>query len=191
MAYLIGLLLADGCVMIRGNSYTLDLTSKDIELIQYLVSELNVTNPIKQSKCGKYFNVGIYSKEIVLSLAKFGIVPRKSRIAKYPNIPSKFDADFIRGYFDGDGGIWSAPEHGKIRLYWAGSDELLQQTAKRLASYCGIRLNKPTLHSSGSIFQLIYCHSGECLKIFKFLYPKNCKLFLRRKNTKITSFFFN
>ncbi len=36
---------------------------------------------------------------------KFGIVPRKSLIIKFPDLPEMYLKDFIRGYIDGDGSL--------------------------------------------------------------------------------------
>ncbi len=39
-------------------------------------------------------------------LRQLGFDERKTKSLAIPNIPQKYLADFIRGYFDGDGNVW-------------------------------------------------------------------------------------
>ena len=37
---------------------------------------------------------------------KFGLTPKKSHTMKLPDIPDAYFFHFVRGYFDGDGGVY-------------------------------------------------------------------------------------
>src|SRR3989344_1453727 len=40
-------------------------------------------------------------------LCLLGVTPNKSKRMRIPKIPNRFIGDFVRGYFDGDGNVWS------------------------------------------------------------------------------------
>jgi len=114
MAYVLGLLYADGSLedasYLRGKY--IRLTSTDKELIfrvrRWLDSEHTIIIYLKpDSLYGKqrYF-LRIGSHKLYNSLTKLGLYPNKSLTIKFPNIPSKYLKDFIRGYFDGDGCVY-------------------------------------------------------------------------------------
>ena len=50
--------------------------------------------------------IQLYSKKMAEDLSKYGIIPNKTYTQnKLPNIPLEYMCHYIRGYFDGDGGI--------------------------------------------------------------------------------------
>lgn len=104
-AYWIGFILADGNVY-RGsrnvNSINFGLKKSDWEHLEKLKKFFGCTKPIYYNK-GLCF-ISFYSRKIQNKLAELGIVPRKSKIAKVPEI-LKNNRHFWRGMIDGDGWI--------------------------------------------------------------------------------------
>ncbi|MBU3918459.1 hypothetical protein KKC63_00915 [Patescibacteria group bacterium] len=127
MAYVLGLMISDGYVFInpRGSKY-FGITSTDRELVEKVRDILDSNHKIgvKESKNSKWktrYVLQIGSKDTVEDLAGFGVIERKSLIIKFPsNIPSQFLRHFIRGYFDGDGGVYLGRHWRKDRnkFYW-------------------------------------------------------------------------
>lgn len=114
--YILGLWASDGCIY--KNTLQIGLTDHDI--IAWLVETLEYKGKIKEiQNYGGFYEKTDYitstshfirfnSREICDLFAKYGIVPRKSLTMGFPDIPKEMLPHFIRGYFDGDGGIYVA-----------------------------------------------------------------------------------
>src|SRR5436305_454382 len=107
LAYLVGLIASDGCLVNNGRH--LNLTSKDIELINHtqLILNMNVKFWLKRSMYGgeayhlQFSNVALYD-----FLLATGLTPAKSKTLGKLNISDLYYPDFLRGYFDGDGTVY-------------------------------------------------------------------------------------
>jgi len=109
MAYVLGFIIADGCVIKnkRGACF-LEISSIDKEIIYKIKKALftNLAIGINKSKNENYsrrYRLQIGSKKIFKNLLNLGIYPRKSKTIKLPVLPDKYFSHFLRGYFDGDG----------------------------------------------------------------------------------------
>lgn len=103
-AYWLGFLYADGCVSKTIKEVILELKLEDIGHLEKFKSQIdsNKSVKIKDKSC----RFVVCSKDMCNDLILHGCVPKKSLILKYPTeamLPKKFESDFIRGYFDGDG----------------------------------------------------------------------------------------
>jgi hypothetical protein len=111
-AYLLGFILADGCVQ-QGygiNTVVLHNAVDDLEAGLLFQKEIFPGNKMLFRKNpGKKdtFSVKGSSKEIIKDLAKFNIKPRKTFdfdfMFNFEHLPKEFTRHFIRGFFDGDG----------------------------------------------------------------------------------------
>ena len=96
------------------NQLEVGVKEEDKDILEQLKSFLCSTYPIKiKKKIDKKYNkvhVGyriITSKEITDNLYKYGCTPHKSLTLKWPNeLKKEYTNHFIRGYLDGDGGIY-------------------------------------------------------------------------------------
>ena len=55
-------------------------------------------------------------EKLTRDLSGLGVVPRKSLIVRFPNVPREHLPDFIRGVFDGDGSVYFEPRSLKNPL---------------------------------------------------------------------------
>lgn len=106
MAYLLGFLMADGCVYASGKGQpclSIHLATKDVNILHYIRDELSPTRPlyIKNESC----RLKMRSRIICEDLAKHNIVPRKTGKEVLPKIPEEYRPTYLRGLFDGDGHI--------------------------------------------------------------------------------------
>lgn len=111
-AWLLGFLFTDGSVRKVGNSYQIRLSiqQNDEEIINQIKNWLNIDTKThydcrENKKC---CGIEIASQQMFEDLAKYGIVPNKTYNTKGLSlnlIPDEFKRDYIRGLFDGDGGI--------------------------------------------------------------------------------------
>ena len=108
MAYLLGYILADGCI-IKGtykgysDSLKFGVQKKDIDILEKIKKEFKSGHTISLNKNAAH--LCITSQEIVDNLKKLGIIYRKSLREKIPKVPHRFIKDFIRGIVDGDGRV--------------------------------------------------------------------------------------
>lgn len=127
MAYVLGFLCADGAVYKnpRGGCY-IAFYSVDREIIQEIRWALGSNHKIgvrNKAKGGRPWKVSyvlqIGSKKVFSDLKEFGIVPNKSLVIPFPRVPQQFLGHFVRGYFDGDGGVY-------FRKYWVKARQKLK-----------------------------------------------------------------
>ena len=114
-AYFLGLLFTDGNVFIgkrKTNQIALELTVRDVEILEKLKKELNTDNKIsyrKNPSRSETVSLRVFSQKMVEDLSKYGIVPQKTKKAKHlplDLIPDNLKKDFVRGLIDGDGSIF-------------------------------------------------------------------------------------
>jgi len=109
-AYLLGFLVADGCVYDKGR-FGLCIAEQDLYIINLFRSVISPDSLIKTNHNTKgaknrqnQMILRISSEKIVSDLARYGIVERKTfKPINLPKIEDSLKWHFIRGYFDGDG----------------------------------------------------------------------------------------
>ncbi len=114
MAYVLGYFAADGA-MIRNKrkAHFIEFTSTDRALLNLVRRVVVSTHKIqkRERKNGRthwkaQYRLQIGSKEWFDDLTLLGFTQNKSRVLTFPNVPKKYFADFVRGYFDGDGCVY-------------------------------------------------------------------------------------
>jgi len=195
MAYVLGFLYADGCIIDAVSSRTqyIQFDSKDKEILEkirrIMESEhlLGVRPPHSViHRNGTYisaesFTLRIGSRRMFNDLIRFGIVPNKSKIIEFPSaLPDKYLGQFIRGYFDGDGSVVFNKKRWIRVVFTSGSKNFLEQLSSNLSKVLGIR--KRLVRLSHRSYQLYY-FTQEGLKILRFIYKDAEKnnLYLDRK----------
>jgi len=72
-------------------------------------------------------------------LLNLGIVPRKSKILRFPTkeqIPENLIQHYIRGYLDGDGSVQL--HHNCLSISFVGTKEVLIGIQNTLIKYCDV-----------------------------------------------------
>lgn len=107
-AYWLGWIVSDGSLTdnIEKSKFSLELTIKkeDEDILHLLENDLGVKNKIYPSQ-KHYSRFCLGSKKIITDLNKLGITSNKTFSVKVPKFDKKYNAAFIRGIFDGDGGF--------------------------------------------------------------------------------------
>ncbi len=193
MAYILGFIFADGCLVEHNNGYYgLDITSKDLSHLKAIKHELGAEHKIGKKE-GAY-RIQIRNKNIYSALLQLGLTPRKSKTINLPVLPKKYFSHFIRGLFDGDGSvmIWREPRWRhtwQIRTsFTSGCKNFLQDLNQKLKSLKGLSGGKVSPVTGG--YHLRYVSMPGCLALYKFMYRGNSDLFLKRKKDKFESFMF-
>ena len=107
-AYWLGWIVSDGAItnQPQKSKFSLEFTLKkeDEHILHLLEEDLGVENKVYPSQ-EKYIRFSLGSKKIIQDLEKLGISQNKSFTVKVPCFDKKYNAAFIRGLFDGDGGF--------------------------------------------------------------------------------------
>jgi len=126
-AYILGFLYADGGNVQKSNFVGIHLNAKDIDIL-YKISEriyvensrdrVNTYERIRKDKKFIHCNLNINSKYVCNQLAKLGCGPKKSLTLTFPEwlIDPELQRHFIRGYYDGDGGLHLPRKKGRSPL---------------------------------------------------------------------------
>ncbi len=192
LAYIVGLIAADGCLINNGRH--INVTSKDKEIIDIVqqIMCMNVKVSTKQSPYGnmayhlQFSNVAFYDF-LLLS----GLTTAKSKTMGKIVLPSEYYAGFLRGYFDGDGtvyGYWDKRWSNSF-MYYTGfinaSSKFLQWIQTMNTELVNTSPGKIKPNRGG--LTLTYAKT-DSQKLFAFMYADINALSLSRKRIKFIDF---
>jgi intein/homing endonuclease len=161
LAYILGLWASDGCVY----ENRMQLQMNDYDVIEWVAKTIGFDGVIKEvelhggfkTKTEEITSIGYLirfrSNEVRDIFNRYGITPRKSLTLEFPKLPSGLMPHFIRGFFDGDGGIYLAERKINGKYYkrskvhfTSGSIEFLQELKNHIESYIGndVQITKGT-----------------------------------------------
>ena len=191
-AYLAGLFASDGCLSKDGRH--LFMVSKDEEIIA-ATQRITSKSAKPTIKSGQFGTTAYHFQFSDVALYDFfleaGITPAKSKTIGVVSVPDLYYADFLRGYFDGDG---TAYGYRDIRwknsfMYYVGfvsaSQEFLywlQAQNRRLMQATSGKIN-PGIRAS----VLLYA-KADSYKLFNAMYTPPPLFRLTRKYTKLRDF---
>ena len=154
-AYVLGWLATDGYIT---NTVGITLSVKDLSAVELIRDELAPLHEIKFREAkdrrygervirgGRSAEFRVSSARMREDLGRLGVVPRKSHVLQYPDIPARLDNSFVLGCLDGDGTLCSSrSRNGRYQwgLYSASLPFLVDVQAHVLEGV-GIRLSGPT-----------------------------------------------
>lgn len=192
MAYVLGFFAADGYITVNrrgGQFWCIQIT--DGRLLQEIKRVIKAEHKISIRK-GKgneqnIYRIQIGSIEMCDDLRKLGYNERKTKNLAVPYILEKYFADFVRGYFDGDGHVWVGLIHKKRKtktlviqtVFTSCSLQFLEKIKNRLEICVGHGF---VLKGNGNYYRLVYSIKSS-LKLYYFMYNNlgTSKLFLQRK----------
>lgn len=185
-AYLLGFITADGSVSFRkdrefGKVLRLEVQERDETVIDMLSSALNISSKkYYRNKNGhKTVSISISSEEIVTSLCKYGIVPRKTYEldSLYLDIDENLIRHYLRGLFDGDGCLTECG--GYFHAYFTeGIEKIVHQFHDAINTYANIN-NNVKVRCNNNVYSIAW-NGTNCAKVCEYLY-KDAQNFLPRK----------
>ena len=128
-----------------GQFWCIQITDKKLleEIKKVIKSEHKISIRIGGRNESTLYRLQIGSIEMCDDLRKLGLRERKTKNLVVPNVPDKYFADFVRGYFDGDGNVWigflnkkrSRPSLALKTMFTSCSSGFLNQFHKRLRKF--------------------------------------------------------
>lgn len=188
-AYWLGFLYADGCVHDRG-LISIALQERDKDHLLLLKQCLGAnTVELSYSPKTKSYSLSICSVNMANDLINLGCIPNKSLTLEFPTeerLPKYLLHHFMRGYFDGDGCIYSPSDKSKGIFSVLGTHNFLNSYEKYLLD--GIGRKSPTKRQHKDSWnkntdQIAYGGRQQINKISHFLY-KDATIYLKRKRNK-------
>src|SRR3989338_7818201 len=183
--YLLGYIYADGNINWNiDKSYwalTITASAKYKNHLETIRNILSSTKPLLYSHKTNSYSLIANSKKLCQNLIELGVVPRKSLIVKFPNLPNNnLLRHFIRGIIDGDGNVRYV--NRKRSPYFeitiaSGSRAFCEGLIKAVKENAGISANIREVNKNLHIIQYS-CSRGE--KLAKFVYSE-ANIFLERK----------
>lgn len=193
-AYWLGFLYADGCIHVSKYSklVKLSLAIEDINHIEKFKKFIEAENKIyistpKNLNHSQMATLTISSNQMVDDLIRLGCMTKKTFKIKMPDsniVPDEFIKHFIRGYFDGDGGI-SITLNEKIFnciVNITSTIDLCQGIIDKINKAIPIHFLITQRHKeSNTNTRTISVHGNrQCLGILNYLYGE-ASIFLERK----------
>lgn len=143
MAWLLGLLFTDGCIVEEGNGLracpgqSVVLTSMDRDMLENVRTHLKSTRPIRKKvqsydKTKHIYSFDFYRKKMRDDLQKLGLIQRKSLTMKFPNVPEEYMRHFIRGCWDGDGSVYIGKDNRVNASFVSGSQDFIEKLVYEL-----------------------------------------------------------
>jgi len=194
LAYILGVILGDGYVMITRHRHVMGLLAKDKEFIDAFCNKLRNIGLIPCKIClvkasggrsgeDKYFHVQTGSKEFVrwfqrLSLEEIG------------QLVVMHEMDFIRGFYDSEGCLQPRLESKSFRIDIKNTDLSLISMVQRMMLKLGFKtsiykINREGIEGMGNrkdIYNLYLCGGGsEIIRFLKLIQPS-----IPRKSIKRT-----
>lgn len=181
-AYIIGFLLADGCVEPHFNRISIELSSVDYSQLEMIRSLIGSNNPICHKKTRKSCSLYIHNRKMVNDVIQKGVIPNKTARVRLPDVPKKYLNHLLRGYMDGDGSIYL---DGSLRIQFLGNEKMIWDIKKTLSCEYGIESSTPRIHNKGSDKCWDIKISGKkALKLSNILYDQSDGILMKRKYEK-------
>jgi len=195
MSYVLGFFFAHGSYDInpRGSEYfSLQITDRllllQIQSVLQSNHKISVRKPRNIQESTQY-RLQIGSKEMCADLRKYGICQKKAHTVKFPTVPKKYVASFIRGYFDGDGNVWSGAIHKDrkkqqqtlLAAFTSCSDKFLLGVQAILVEY---GLGRGSLFKTQTAYRLQYS-AKDSIILSNLMYRDVCKGLLLERKKKV------
>lgn len=200
MAYVLGFVFADGSIDTnpRGSTY-LSIQITDKELLETIQKAIGSDHKIairyrKKETENTQYRLQIGGRKFCEVLLCHGITSNKAKTMAFPDVPNKYLSDFTRGYFDGDGNVWSGFVHKDRKTptkvlqvaFTSCSSFFLQKLLQRLRENLSVTGSLYTHKKRG--YSRIMFNTKDSLKIYRIMYNTTTSLFLERKKEVFEKF---
>ena len=177
-AYWLGFIYADGCISDR-RELILHLSNKDIKHLEIFKKHIKSNSPINNCQQNS-ISLTLRGKQIIRDLKNLGVIPRKTFIIKYPNIPEDLNRHFIRGVFDGDGCLYKKNEKVRNWSIYTASKKFKDSIINIIEKETGIKAYS-YIQNNGYTIRI---NKKEDVKLIGNYIYSNANIYLKRKKEK-------
>lgn len=190
--YFLGFVAADG--YISNNEIEIGLNEKDVSLLEKFRDLIVPEKPLYYKAKTKSYTLKISCLKQISKFKTFYSMTsnKKHDEMHYPNIPDKYQKDFIRGYIDGDGNIDTTKGYrvidGEKRVYAGlrlrilGNENFLTSLNNETKKHYQHKTNRLTKKGKENVYYLTY-NFKTANNILEWIY-KNANIYLKRKYDK-------
>lgn len=182
-AYILGLLYADGCNYISSKEVKIILELIDKDIVFKINNIIQPTKPVihKIRNTKDTYRICFQSRKMSQDLLKLGMTSNKSLNLTFPIIIEELYPHFIRGFFDGDGGVY-VNKH-TISVSFISNEEFLIALQNILISL-GINKTKILKNTKSSAKYFAFSAKKD-IEIFRNWLYKDANLYIQRKHNKL------
>lgn len=191
-SYFFGLLYADGCNIENRHDIVISLNEEDRHILELFSSFVQPTKILtikkysdKKHNWKNQVSMRIVSDHMSKTLNDYGLVPRKTTIKKFPDIIKNNDENivrhFIRGYFDGNGSIYTGSNNRSFVFAIYSTYDMCDNIGKLFKKYLNIDYKITGYkreHTTSKCLRI--CKRMDVFNICNWLY-KDSTLFIIRK----------
>jgi hypothetical protein len=177
--YWAGFLLADGNISKNRRQVRICLNSIDKHHIEKFITAVGYTGPIYKNDINNSSNVCVIGKWLPLNLNNmFDIFPQKTLTGILsPKIPKEYYADFVRGYFDGDGCLTRKKEttrrRSRLILDFTGNYSILSSIASIIKDEVGVITGAIYTWKNRNCSRLAYDTRDRVYSVLKWIYSSS------------------
>ncbi|MDD2657929.1 MAG: LAGLIDADG family homing endonuclease [Candidatus Pacebacteria bacterium] len=202
MAYVLGFFAADGYMTLNSSGaryWNIQITDRIIleRIKKAIQSDHKISVRIRRGNEKIIYRLQIGNKVMCADLQALGFSPNKTKSLAIPHVPKKYLSHFVRGYFDGDGNVWTGYIHKERKsklfaiqtVFTSCSHEFLLALREQLEAF---GIGKGVLSKGmGNYYRLTYSINNS-LKLSDFMYnqvtPTKGYIYLERKRRKFQEF---
>jgi hypothetical protein len=191
-AYFLGLMFADGNNSISDNSsiVSINLQEGDKEILEKFSMAIFDKVILKfhdnsEDNHKNQYLLRINNKRMCKQLEKLGCIPNKSLTLKWPQwlIDPDLQRHFIRGYFDGDGTIYSDDEHTSFGFGIMSTNDFCTNVDRVVNEHIKVYFGYEVPYENGITTDISVYGNRNILKLLNWLY-KDATVYLERKYQK-------
>lgn len=184
--YILGLIYTDGNLPSK-NKNSFIISNIDLQLLEDVKKEMSFTGKIVMEyhkKFDKYiYKLQITSEQIRKDLESFGLTPNKTFTMKFPDVPSEYLRDFIRGLWDGDGSVSTPLSRQKTKKLLISSFVCANyEFIKILLNHLPVKRKTITKRIRKTILYTVAFRGFDSIRIRNLMYYENCLCMHRKCN---------
>ncbi|UOG29164.1 LAGLIDADG family homing endonuclease [Leptospira noguchii] len=136
--------------------------------------------------------LALFSHQMKLDLAKYGVVNNKTYIVVFPKkLTKEFYPGFIAGVISGDGCVYLSRRKNNLRCFIAGNLALLEKIKKILIKNIEFNRIKKIQKKKESVnLHILELNQGETMRLYYWLKSSRINI-MERKNKLIEEFIKN
>lgn len=198
MAYILGLLFADGCVHKTLGSISIGLVTDDEAALEFIKKEMKIKSKIRRypGKKGWFSTenrwcivrpqsrLSISSTYLVKKALELELKPRKTyNDYPFPNIPNEVAGHFVRGFLDGDGCICRVDSSSFCSVGFIGAPKFIAGLRDMLVRLAGMQYKKMKIRKGKTteVVTISWEKNSDLKKFYAFAYPEGYEFCLERK----------